>query len=228
LKNALHRLAEIAGDAQCGLNAWRNVAVQKPRHICRAHVQTPRQLRLPNFPFGKAVGQFIFQRETHFLRRHPSIVHRLLIEKNESKRIFYLQLVNGLLNLGLVTEKKPNKAPERFIRRLEKAMDEHPEKLSLNRIARLADISPAYLSFLLNGKRDVPSNEAIARLEEVLNIPKDELFKAAGRPNDQALEFFRKDEAGAIVHSLAGLPNGRLSAARKLIEKFVKNPGRAK
>jgi transcriptional regulator with XRE-family HTH domain len=127
-----------------------------------------------------------------------------------------------------VTEKKPNKAPDRFIRLLKKAMDEHPENLSLNRIARLADISPAYLSFLINGKRDVPSNEAIARLEEVLNIPKDELFKAAARPNDQALEFFRKDEAGSIMRKLAALPNTQLAAVDKIIENYVKKQRRAK
>jgi transcriptional regulator with XRE-family HTH domain len=122
-----------------------------------------------------------------------------------------------------VTEKKPNKAPDRFIRLLAKAMNEHPEKLSLNRIARLADISPAYLSFLLNGKRDVPSNEAIARLEEVLNIPKDELFKAAGRPTDQALEFFRKDEANSIVQELAHYPASKLPEVLKMIRRGLKN-----
>lgn len=102
-------------------------------------------------------------------------------------------------------------------------MSEHPEKLSLNRIARLADISPAYLSFLLNGKRDVPSNEAIARLEEVLNIPKGELFKAAGRPTDQALEFFRKDEANSIVQELAQVPSSKLPAMLKMIRRALKN-----
>jgi transcriptional regulator with XRE-family HTH domain len=121
-----------------------------------------------------------------------------------------------------MAEKKTSKAPERFIRLLEKAMAEHPDKLSLNRIARLADISPAYLSFLLNGKRDVPSNEAIARLEEVLHIPKDELFTAAGRPNNQALEFFRKDEAGSILRTLVKVPNSKLPAVQRMIEKFLK------
>ena len=119
------------------------------------------------------------------------------------RRIFHLQSVNGVLDLARVTETKSNKAPDRFIRMLRKAMDEHPEKLSLNQIARRADISPAYLSFLINGKRRVPSNEAIVQLARVLNLPAGELFKAAGRPDDQALEFFRKDEAGSILRTLA-------------------------
>jgi transcriptional regulator with XRE-family HTH domain len=120
-----------------------------------------------------------------------------------------------------MTENKPAKAPERFIRLLKRAMEEHPKKLSLRQVAKRADISPAYLSLLLNEERGVPSNEAIAQLERVLNIPDRELFKAAGRPDDQALEFFRKEDAGSIVRTLAPLPNNQLSAVRKIIEHFV-------
>jgi transcriptional regulator with XRE-family HTH domain len=121
-----------------------------------------------------------------------------------------------------MAENKPTKAPERFIRLLKKALDEHPDKLSLTRIAKQADISPAYLSLLLNGERGVPSNEAIVQLEGVLNIPEGELFKAAGRPDDQALEFFRKDEAGSIMRTLAPLPNSELAVIHKMIERFVR------
>ena len=120
-----------------------------------------------------------------------------------------------------MNENKPAKAPERFIRLLKRAMEEHPKKLSLRQVAKRADISPAYLSLLLNEERGVPSNEAIAQLERVLNIPDRELFKAAGRPDDQALEFFRKEDAGSIVRTLAPLPNNQLSAVRKIIEHFV-------
>ena len=121
-----------------------------------------------------------------------------------------------------MTETKPAKAPARFIRLLVSAMDEHPDKLSLRQVARNADISPAYLSLLLNGERGVPSNDAIAQLERVLNIPEGELFNAAGRPNDQALEFFRKDEAGSILQTLAKLPDNKLGAVQKLIERFAR------
>jgi transcriptional regulator with XRE-family HTH domain len=129
-----------------------------------------------------------------------------------------------------MTENTLPKAPARFIRMLKKAMDEHPEKLSLRQVARTADISPAYLSLLLNGERGVPSNDAIAQLERVLHIPAGELFKAAGRPDDQALDFFRKDEAGSIVRALAPLHSSQLSHVRKMIEKYVQSqkPIRAK
>ena len=120
-----------------------------------------------------------------------------------------------------MAEKTPNKAPDRFIRLLKKAMDEHPEELSLNKVARRADLSPAYLSFLLNGQRGVPSNGAIARLEGVLRLPKGELFKAAGKPDDIALEFFRKEDAGSIMRTLAQLPNSQLPAVRKMIDSYA-------
>ena len=112
-------------------------------------------------------------------------------------------------------------APERFLRLLDQAMKEHPDRLSLREVARRADISPAYLSRLLSGERGVPSNDAIAQLERVLVIPEGDLFKAAARPDDQALEFFRKEEAGSILRTLAPLPNSQLAAIHKMIERFV-------
>ena len=127
-----------------------------------------------------------------------------------------------------MNENKPAKAPERFIRLLKRAMDEHQREMSLRQVARNADISPAYLSLLLNGERGVPSNDAIGQLERVLNIPEGELFKAAGRPDDQALEFFRKEEAGPIVRTLANVPDSRLPTVLKMIKRFVKKQRHAK
>jgi len=121
-----------------------------------------------------------------------------------------------------MAETKTSKAPERFIRLLKKAMAEHPEKLSLRQVAKRADISPAYLSLLLNAERPAPSNDAIAQLERVLDIPEGDLFKAAARPDDEALEFFRKDEAGSIMRTLAQVPNHKLPTVHKMIEQFLK------
>jgi len=129
-------------------------------------------------------------------------------------------------NITSMTANKSGKAPERFIRLLKKAMAEHPEKLSLNQVARRADLSPAYLSFLLNGERGAPSNEAIAQLEKVLNIPQGELNKAAGKPDDAALAFFRKEEAAPIIKTLADVPNGKLADVRKLIERYIRRQNR--
>lgn len=127
-----------------------------------------------------------------------------------------------------MTANKPLKAPERFIRLLDKAMKNHPKKLSLRQVAKLADLSPSYLSLLLNGERGVPSNRAIAQLEQVLNIPNGGLHEAAGKPDDTALEFFRKEEAAPIVRTLSQVPNNKLSAVHKIIERFLKKGGLAK
>ncbi len=54
----------------------------------------------------------------------------------------------------MTANNKPAKAPERFVWLLQKAMEEHPEELSLRQVAKQADLSPAYLSLLLSG--DVP------------------------------------------------------------------------
>ena len=127
-----------------------------------------------------------------------------------------------------MAENKSTKAPAPFIRMLKKAMDEHPEKLSLRQVAKRADISASYLSLLLSDERGVPSNDAIAQLERVLRIPEGELFKAAERPDNRALEFFRKEEAGPIMRSLAEVPNSQLPALREWIEKFVQKQKPAK
>lgn len=121
-----------------------------------------------------------------------------------------------------MTETKSTKAPDRFIRLLDKAMKAHPEKMSLRQVARNADLSPAYLSLLLNGERGVPSNDAIAQLERVLDIRDGALFKAAGRPDNQALEFFRKEEAGAIMRKIALVPNSKLGALNRLLDRFAR------
>jgi transcriptional regulator with XRE-family HTH domain len=122
---------------------------------------------------------------------------------------------------GEMTEGKPHQAPAPFIQLLKKAMAEHPEKLSLRQVAQRADLSPAYLSLLLNGERRAPSNDAITRLENVLKIPQGGLNKAAQKPDNAALEFFRKEEAGPIMRTLAEVPNSKLGEVRKIIERFL-------
>lgn len=117
---------------------------------------------------------------------------------------------------------KPSKAPEKFIQLLEKAMREHPQKPSLREVARQASLSPAYLSYLLSGDRGVPSNEGIVQLARVLNIPEGELFNAAGKPNDAALEFFRREETASIMQKLSNVPQKRLPEVNQFLERILK------
>ncbi len=74
----------------------------------------------------------------------------------------------------------------------------------------------------------MPSNDAIARLEKVLNLADGQLFEAAGRPDNQALEFFRKGEASSIMRTLARIPANKLPKVREIIERFVAKNQRRK
>src|ERR1700679_4215135 len=109
-----------------------------------------------------------------------------------------------------MADNKAAKPPKEFVRLLKKAIDDHPDKLSLRELARRADLSAAYLSLLLNGERGVPSNDAIHQLERVLGIPQGELNQAAEKPDNAALEFFRRDKAAPIMRSLAEVPDSKL------------------
>lgn len=120
-----------------------------------------------------------------------------------------------------MADNKTAKAPKEFVRLLKKAMDEHPDKLSLREVARRADLSAAYLSLLLNGERGVPSNDAICQLERVLGISQGELNQAAKRPDNTALEFFRKENAAPIMRTLAEVPDGKLGDVHNLIKRYL-------
>jgi len=50
------------------------------------------------------------------------------------------------------------------------------------------------------------------------------LNQAAGRPDDRALEFFRREEAAPIMQTLAKVPSSRLEAVRQMIEEFIESP----
>jgi transcriptional regulator with XRE-family HTH domain len=120
-----------------------------------------------------------------------------------------------------MAENKITEPSREFIRLLKKAMDEHLDKPSLREVARRADLSAAYLSLLLRGERRVPSNDAIRQLERVLSIPEGELNRAAKKPDDTALEFFRKENAAPIMRRLAEVPDNKLGEVQKLIERFL-------
>ena len=120
-----------------------------------------------------------------------------------------------------MADNKTVKAPKEFVRLLKKAIEDHPDKLSLREVARRADLSASYLSLLLNGERGVPSNDAIRQLERVLEIPQGKLNQAAEKPDNTALEFFRKDKAAPIMRSLAEVPDGKLGEVHGLIKKYL-------
>jgi len=71
-------------------------------------------------------------------------------------------------------------APEGFIRLLREGM--RKRKISLNQLAERAGVSPAFLSRIMNKQRGLPSDKAIQRLAQVLDLqPNERLLIAAGR-----------------------------------------------
>jgi hypothetical protein len=56
----------------------------------------------------------------------------------------------------------------------------------------------------------------------VLNIPEGELFNAAGKPNDAALEFFRRDETAPIMQKLTNVPKKRWPEVNQFLDRILK------
>jgi transcriptional regulator with XRE-family HTH domain len=105
-----------------------------------------------------------------------------------------------------MTEQQPTSAPPEFIRQLQQAIRD--SGLTKAQVAFKADISPAYLSRLLNGSRGVPADSILVRLEEVLDIqPRGQLFDAAGRQDAIVSRVLQKPKARVLMRTLAPLPD---------------------
>lgn len=104
-------------------------------------------------------------------------------------------------------------APLVVRRRLRQALRDQP--LSLREVARQADVSPAYLSRLLNGSRGLPSDERLQRLEKVLGFAKGELFAVGGRADPATRKVLSKPLAVPLMRALKPLTEEDL---QKVIE----------
>jgi transcriptional regulator with XRE-family HTH domain len=114
---------------------------------------------------------------------------------------------------------QPTKAPDRFIRLLKGTMTQRG--LSLRQFAEKADVSPAYLSRLFNRERGLPADEIITKFEVVLDIPRGELFDAAGRHDREAAKFFKKNRARLLMRTLAPLTDNELAEVQKIAQSFA-------
>jgi transcriptional regulator with XRE-family HTH domain len=115
---------------------------------------------------------------------------------------------------------QPTAAPERFLRLVKKAMNR--EGLSVRQFAERTGVSPAYLSRLLNRERGAPSDDTIAKFEEVLDIdPRGSLFDAAGRHDEESAKFFRKPTARILMRTLGRLTEEELAQVRKVANDFA-------
>lgn len=119
-----------------------------------------------------------------------------------------------------MTTQQPTSAPDRFVRLLRLALAS--QGLSLRKVAEKADISPAYLSRLVNGERGLPTDDTvIGKLEQVLDIPRGKLFDAAERPDLTAKTFLKKQQARPLMRSLAPLSDADLAKVLAVADKLA-------
>jgi len=125
------------------------------------------------------------------------------------------------LNFNPMTTQQPTSAPDRFVRLLRLALASQP--LSLRKVAEKAEISPAYLSRLVNGERGLPTDDTVIdKLEQVLDFQPGRLFDAAERPDPRAKTFLKKQQARPLMRSLAPLSDDDLAKVLRVAEDLAK------
>ena len=119
-----------------------------------------------------------------------------------------------------MTSQAPTAAPDPFVRLLRKSIAAQP--LSLRDIARRVDVSPAFLSRLVNKQRGLPADETILKLEDVLDIqPRGRLFDAAGRHDSVASKVLNRDGARVLMRTLARLTDEEMAHVQKVAERYA-------
>lgn len=83
------------------------------------------------------------------------------------------------------------------------------KKLGLNETARLAGISPSYLSDIEKGNKTNPSMEVLQRIADALDVSIEEFFKSEPASQQQLKEWDDKYN-----------PNGKLAEQVKFIESL--------
>jgi transcriptional regulator with XRE-family HTH domain len=121
-----------------------------------------------------------------------------------------------------MTIQEPTAAPDRFIRLLDRSIEE--QGLSLREVARLAGVSIAYLSRLLSKQRGLPAKKTIEKFEKVLEIEPGRLFDAAGLHDALASKVFKNEGARRFLRSLELLSDEErakvLQEAAELAKKY--------
>jgi transcriptional regulator with XRE-family HTH domain len=97
-----------------------------------------------------------------------------------------------------------HEAPEGFVTLLREGMEKR--KISLNQLAERANISPAYLSRILNRERGMPSDKTILRFARVLDLePAERLLIEAGRIPDEFKPMLSRPQIPELLRATGKL-----------------------
>lgn len=113
-----------------------------------------------------------------------------------------------------------NAAPQGFINLLRELMEKRG--ISLNQVAEKAGMSPAFLSRILNRKRGVPSDTAILRLAEVLDLrPPERLLIEAGRIPEGLKPALSLPQIPALLRASEKLSESDLQQVMKTVHALA-------
>ncbi|MGH7976416.1 MAG: helix-turn-helix domain-containing protein [Limisphaerales bacterium] len=115
---------------------------------------------------------------------------------------------------------QPTAAPDRFVRLLNKTIEERD--LTLREVARRVGVSITYLSRLLHKERGLPADKTITKFERVLEMPSGTLFDAARRHDELAAKVFKNDKARRLLRSLEPLSDDEFAKVVAEAERLAK------
>ena len=111
-------------------------------------------------------------------------------------------------------------APAGFIKVLREGMNRR--KISLNQLAEEAGLSPAFLSRILNKERGVPSDKAILRLAEVLDLqPPERLLIEAGRIPEEMKPALSQPRIPELLRAVGKLSETEQQELLKMAEALT-------
>jgi transcriptional regulator with XRE-family HTH domain len=112
-----------------------------------------------------------------------------------------------------------NAAPQGFIDLLQQLMQKRG--ISLNQVAEQARMSPAFLSRILNRKRGLPSDQAILRLAQVLDLrPPERLLIEAGRIPEELKPALSNPQVPALLRATANLSEKDLQEVLRTVQSL--------
>lgn len=113
-----------------------------------------------------------------------------------------------------------NAAPQGFIDLLQQTME--VRGISLNQLAERARMSPAFLSRILNRKRGLPSDRAILRLAQALDLrPPERLLIEAGHIPEELKPALSNPQVPALLRATEKLSEGDLQEVFKTIQALA-------